>query len=137
MIKYILKKISYGSLVLFGVLTLVFFLFQIMPGDPARMMLSQRDDAKQLEIIKQKYGFDKPIIDQYLIYLNDVSPLSLHDNSHKDNYTSTLNGKYTGRVLFEIKDIAIMLKLPYFKLDWSFPALSVGRGKAKVTLGTE
>jgi hypothetical protein len=30
-----------------------------------------------------------------------------------------------------------MLKLPYFKIDWSFPALSVGRGKAKVTLGTE
>ena len=32
---------------------------------------------------------------------------------------------------------SFMLKLPYFKLDWSFPALSVGRGKAKVTLGTE
>ncbi|MCP4922897.1 MAG: hypothetical protein GY915_02545 [bacterium] len=32
---------------------------------------------------------------------------------------------------------SFMLKLPYFKFDWSFPALSVGRGKAKVTLGTE
>ena len=32
---------------------------------------------------------------------------------------------------------SFMLKLPYFKIDWSFPALSVGRGKAKVTLGTE
>ena len=30
-----------------------------------------------------------------------------------------------------------MLKFPYFKFDWSFPALSVGRGDAKVTLGTE
>ena len=96
-----------------------------MPGDSARMMLSQRDDAKQLEIIKQKYGFDKPIIDQYLIYLNDVSPLSLHDNSHKDNYTSTLNGKYTGRVLFEIKDIAIMLKLPYFRESFVRPGKKV------------
>ena len=32
---------------------------------------------------------------------------------------------------------SFMLKLPYFKFDWSFPALSVGRGKAKITLGTE
>jgi hypothetical protein len=32
---------------------------------------------------------------------------------------------------------SFMLKLPYFKIDWDFPALSVGRGKAKVTLGTE
>ncbi len=96
-----------------------------MPGDPARMMLSQRDDAKQLEMIKQKYGFDKPIIDQYLIYLNDVSPLSLHDNSHKNNYTSTLNGKYKGRVLFEIKDIAIMLKIPYFRESFARPGKKV------------
>ena len=33
-----------------------------MPGDPARMMLSQREDSKQLEIIKKEYGFDKSII---------------------------------------------------------------------------
>jgi len=32
---------------------------------------------------------------------------------------------------------SFMLKLPYFKIDWDFPALSLGRGKAKVTLGTE
>ena len=49
----------YGILVLWGVVTLVFILFQVMPGDPARMMLSQREDSKQLEIIKQQYGFDK------------------------------------------------------------------------------
>tara|TARA_Y100000310_G_scaffold277985_1_gene296151 strand:+ start:227 stop:532 length:306 start_codon:yes stop_codon:yes gene_type:complete len=32
---------------------------------------------------------------------------------------------------------SFMLKLPYFKIDWDFPAISLGRGKAKVTLGTE
>jgi len=32
---------------------------------------------------------------------------------------------------------SFMLKLPYFKIDWDFPALSLGRGKSKVTLGTE
>ena len=40
-------------LVLWGVLTLVFFLFNVLPGDPARMMLDQREDSKQLAVIKE------------------------------------------------------------------------------------
>ena len=70
MIAYIAKKIFYGLLVLWGVLTLVFFLFNVLPGDPARMMLDQREDSNQLAIIKQKYGFDRSVGEQYFLYLN-------------------------------------------------------------------
>ena len=55
----------YGILVLWGVLTLVFFLFNVLPGDPARMMLDKREDSDQLAVIKQKYGFDRPLGEQY------------------------------------------------------------------------
>ena len=61
MLAYIIKKISYGILVLWGVLTLVFFLFNVLPGDPARMMLDKREDANQLAVIKQKYAFDRSL----------------------------------------------------------------------------
>ena len=54
---------------LFGVVTVIFFLFQILPGDPARMMMDQNEDVEQLEIIKKKYGFDEPILKQYLYFL--------------------------------------------------------------------
>ena len=81
MIKYILKKLFYGGLVLWGVVTLVFFLFQVMPGDPARGIPSQRDNPEQLQLLKHKYGFDKPIMHQYFYYLNDVSPISFHDEN--------------------------------------------------------
>ena len=93
MSKYIIKKLFYGGFVLWGVLTLVFFLFQVMPGDPARMMLSQREDSEQLQLLKQKYGFDKPIMHQYFYYLNDVSPVSFHDEN-EDSYTYLSEGKY-------------------------------------------
>ena len=53
---------------LFGVVTVIFFLFQILPGDPARMMIDQNEDVEQLEIIKKKYGFDEPILKQYLSF---------------------------------------------------------------------
>ncbi|MEI7664357.1 MAG: ABC transporter permease, partial [Bacteroidota bacterium] len=35
--RFILKRLWYGVLVLFGVVVVVFFLFNILPGDPARM----------------------------------------------------------------------------------------------------
>ena len=61
MSKYIIKKIFYGLLVLWGVLSVVFFLFNVMSGDPARMMLSQREDSKQLEIIKQLLSISREL----------------------------------------------------------------------------
>ena len=45
MLRYVGKRLLYGFLVLLGVVTLVFFLFNILPGDPARMMLGQHADA--------------------------------------------------------------------------------------------
>ena len=77
---YIVKKIVNTCITLFGVITVIFFLFNILPGDPARMMLGQNEDAAQLKIVQQKYGFDQPVFTQYLYYLNDLSLLSFHSN---------------------------------------------------------
>ena len=74
----ILKKIVEIFITLFGVVTIIFFLFNVLPGDPAQMMLGQNENSEQLEILKNKYGFDKPVVVQYLYYLNDLSPFSLH-----------------------------------------------------------
>jgi len=89
---YLLKKIYYSTLVIFGVLTIVFFLFNVLPGDPARMMLDKREDSKQLQVIKQKYGFDRPLLEQYILYLNDVLPISIH-NTVNDQAFTFLNEK--------------------------------------------
>ena len=66
MIGYLFQKIGYAILTLFGVITVIFLLFNILPGDPARMMLGQNETAEQVAIVKKKYGFDKPISQQYL-----------------------------------------------------------------------
>ena len=81
MVRYIGKRLLYGLLVVLGVVTLVFFLFNILPGDPARMMLGQRADAESIEIINRDLGLDRPVGQQFLAYINDLSPISLHDNS--------------------------------------------------------
>ena len=65
MLAFVIKRLSYGLLVMLGVVTVVFILFNVLPGDPARMMLDQREDAVQLKNIRAKYGFDKPLSIQY------------------------------------------------------------------------
>jgi len=58
---YVLQKLGYALLTLFGVITVIFLLFTVLPGDPARMMLGQNETAEQLAIVKKKYGFDQPV----------------------------------------------------------------------------
>lgn len=114
MASYILQKLGYALLTLFGVVTVIFLLFTILPGDPARMMLGQNETAEQLAVVKKKYGFDKPVSVQYLRYLNDLSPISFHSNNPED-YTFLAEGKYNAAQLFSIENTNIVLKTPYLR----------------------
>tara|TARA_R110000787_G_scaffold15038_5_gene46299 strand:- start:7256 stop:8332 length:1077 start_codon:yes stop_codon:yes gene_type:complete len=114
MIQFIVNKIFYGILTLFGVVTVIFLLFNVLPGDPARMMLDQREDSQQLENIRKKYGFDQSITTQYFYYLNDVSPLSFHSKKSTD-YTFLTKGKYSHQALFSIGGTTLVLKYPYLR----------------------
>lgn len=114
MINYLLNKICYALLTLFGVVTVIFFLFSVLPGDPAQMMMGQNEDSEQLEAVKQKYGFNKPIGTQYLYYLNDLSPISFHSKNQND-YTFLRQGKYNAVKLFTIHNTVTVLKLPYLR----------------------
>jgi len=53
MVQNILQKLGYGVFTLYGVATVVFLLFNVLPGDPARMMLDQRQDSEQLALVKK------------------------------------------------------------------------------------
>ena len=69
MFKAIVYKLAYTLLVMWGVASLVFCLFSILPGDPSTMMLGQRDNEEMRMAIQKKYGFDKPIASQYIYFL--------------------------------------------------------------------
>lgn len=77
MFAYILKKAAYGLLVMLGVVSLIFVLFNILPGDPARMMLGQNADQESIDLLHKELGLDKPLGIRYLRYLNDLSPVGI------------------------------------------------------------
>ncbi|GAL68885.1 dipeptide transport system permease protein DppB [Jejuia pallidilutea] len=94
--------------------TVIFFLFNVLPGDPAQMMMGQNEDSEQLAKVKAKYGFDKPVLTQYAYYINDLSPLSFHSKNQED-YTFLAENKYHGAQLFSVANTTIVLKFPYLR----------------------
>ncbi len=108
----------YGFLVLLGVVTLVFFLFNVLPGDPARMMLGQRADAESIEAINRDLGRDRPLLTQYANYLNDLSPLSLHNNSDSSSFFFLSPDKYHYATLLKMGSTSLVIKAPYLRRSY-------------------
>jgi peptide/nickel transport system permease protein len=77
MINRLISRVFYGSLVMVGVVVIVFFLFQGF-GDPARLIMGQRADAGTLNNIRRDLNLDKPKWKQFIYYFNDVSPISIY-----------------------------------------------------------
>ncbi len=114
MISYLIQKIGYALLTLWGVVTVIFLLFTLLPGDPAQMMLGQNESEEQLENVRRKYGFDKPITTQYRYYLNDLSLISFHSLNTKD-FSYLDKNKYSAVQLLSIGNKAIVIKFPYLR----------------------
>lgn len=117
--RFILKRLYYGFFVLFGVITLVFLLFNVLPGDPARMMLGQRADMVSVEAINRELGLDRPLAVQYLGFLNDLSPVSFHSVKSKTSVWYPDSARYAPFVtLASVGDARILLKKPWLRRSY-------------------
>jgi len=80
-IAYIIRRLLVGLLVAFGVVTLVFFSLHLAPGDPISMLIPPETGGgvgkDVAEGMRAKYGLDKPILTQYVLYLSRVVRLDL------------------------------------------------------------
>lgn len=112
MLRFILKKLGYGFLVLLGVVVSVFLLFMALPGDPAMLTMGQRTDISSIEAVNKEFGLDKPKSVQFLLYMNDISPISIHYNS-EENKT-----KYCYTPLFSIGERMLVFKFPYLRKSY-------------------
>ena len=109
MLKLVLQKIVYSLLVLLGVVVLVFIMFQGF-GDPAKLIVGQTGDKKTLDNIRKDLYLDQPKWKQFILYLNDVSPLSIH--SKADIEKKELKGLFIGG------DVKVGLKIPYLRKSY-------------------
>jgi len=109
---FLLRKTGYGLLVLLGVVVLVFLLFNVLPGDPARLTLGQRADVASLENVRRELHLDQPLPMQFLLYLNDLSPIAVHTEQEareKLRYVKVLHLSATK---------ILVLKTPYLRRSY-------------------
>ncbi len=92
-----------------GVVVVVFFVFQGF-GDPSRLVMGQRADAATQENIRKELNLDQPKWKQFLFYMNDVSPLSIHTTD--DINLKGLHGFFLGG------NTKFGLKIPYLRRSY-------------------
>jgi peptide/nickel transport system permease protein len=83
-LKYILRRLILSILIMLGVITIVFVISHLIPGDPAAVMAGREASKEAIQKIRQEFGLDRPIYVQYMIYLEQ---LILHQNMGKSIHT--------------------------------------------------
>lgn len=109
---YIFRKFLYGLAVMAGIVAIVFVLFNILPGDPARMTLGQRSDVQSLEAVRKEFGLDRSRPVQFFLYVNDLLPLSIHQANTENQQ------KYGYLPLLKLGKDVLVLKKPYLRRSY-------------------
>lgn len=72
MLRYTISRVLFALPLLFGLSVGVFAYVRLIPGDPVTAMLGVQANPELVSRLKQQYGFDRPIIEQYLLWLNHL-----------------------------------------------------------------
>jgi len=113
-LRFIARRARYSLLVLWGVVTFVFFMFNVLPADPARLTMGQRSDLASVANARKALNLDKPLITRYFLYINDLLPLSIN------NRDSAARQQYGYVQLTPVSENnALVLKWPYLGRSYS------------------
>lgn len=73
MTAFLLKRLGFAFITFLAVLTIVFFIIRILPGDPAYAILGDQANEQALQALRARLGLDQPLFVQYLEFLRGVA----------------------------------------------------------------
>ncbi len=82
MSSYLLQRLSGACLVVLGVVSIVFLLLHLVPGDPVEIMLGESASAADRQVLRSALGLDRPLHEQYLGYIGGLAQLDLGTSIH-------------------------------------------------------
>jgi peptide/nickel transport system permease protein len=82
MLSYFLQRLFDACLVVLGVVSIVFLLIHLVPGDPVEIMLGESASPADREALSSALGLDRPVSAQYLHYIGDLLQLDLGTSIH-------------------------------------------------------
>ena len=72
MLRFVVRRILLMIPVLLGLIVLLFIWVRALPGDPARALLGEKATPESIASVNAQYGFDQPLIQQFLIYASQL-----------------------------------------------------------------
>ncbi len=85
MSNYLLRRILNAIFVVFGVVTLVFFVLRILPGDPAYVLAGPTATQAEVDELRRNLGLDQPAYVQYAIFLRQLAQGDLGNATYYQN----------------------------------------------------
>ncbi len=106
---YITKRILSGLAVLIAVVLIITSIIYLAPVDPTQLTFGQRADEATVEQKRKELGLNEPLYVQLGMYLRDISPISMHQN------TAKAKEKYQYLKLLHFGEKCLVLKKPYLR----------------------
>lgn len=109
---YILARLMLAPLMIWTIVTAVFFLMRATPGDPADAILGTRAPEAAKQLLREQLGLDKPLWVQYGNYLDSLLHLNLGESIYKGDSVWTIIGEHfpaTVELAFYSMVIAVLL----------------------------
>jgi peptide/nickel transport system permease protein len=78
--RLLLRRVISLPFVLIGMSVVTFAVTHIVPGDPARLQAGPHASAAQVQVLRHRYGYDQPLLTQYVSYMGDLIHGNLGDS---------------------------------------------------------
>jgi peptide/nickel transport system permease protein/oligopeptide transport system permease protein len=82
---YLIKRLLSTIPVLIGISLLLFFMLRMLPGDPAQVLAGQMATPQEIENIRHQLGLDRPVYEQYAVYMSHLVRLDLGRSARTQN----------------------------------------------------
>ncbi len=110
-----ISRLLSALITLFGVVTLVFFLIHLIPGDPVEYILGDSARPADRNALRQQLGLDQPLLQQYSSYLTNLLSLDLGRSLHSNqSVTAQLAERFPATLELALAAfvIAVLIAVP-------------------------
>jgi peptide/nickel transport system permease protein len=111
-VAFVLRRLLHALFVLWAVVTLCFLMFRLMPGDPTLNYIEPTMTEEARQSMLQSFGLDRPLHEQYVIYLINLLKGQLGD--------SFLQGRPVAGIVIEALPNTVVLTLTALILAYAF-----------------